>query len=132
MSPFELVSVVVPAHTARALHYTLTGWQNSQDKIVSPREEWEYVVTQPELTLQEPSLCKHIPTKAAVIPSTGNITGSEMLISFPVPVLHLGWQRLCQLVLQRALVWVPPLLPAENINLQENVFYSDLLQKDYG
>lgn len=95
MSPFKLVSVVVPAHTARALHYTVTGWQNFQDKIVSPREELEYVVTQPELTLQEPSQCKHNSYQAAVIPSTGNISGSEMLISFPFPGLHLGWRRLC-------------------------------------
>lgn len=56
MSPFKLVSVVVPAHAARALHSTVTGWQNFQDKIVPLKEESEYAVTQPELTL-----CKNLP-----------------------------------------------------------------------
>lgn len=108
--------------------FALTQWlgdKTSKIKLCHWRRNWN---------TWWPSLNWLFPVQAhsAVIPSTGSITGSEMLISFPLPVLHLGWKRLCQLVLQEALVWVPHSAASWKHQSAGKWFYSDLVQKDHG
>lgn len=96
--------------------YTVTGWQNFQDKIVSLKEELEYVVTQPELTLP----CASTFSSDSFHWEYHWLRNANKLST---PCVTFGLEKALPVgSAEGSRFGCPTLLPAENINLQENGF----------